>query len=103
MHGTTMIFLAVMPLDAAFFNLLIPLQIGARDVAFPRLNAFSLWVFLAGAIILNVGWFLRLGRARRRLVRLRAADLEALHARASADFWIDRPRRSWASPRSWRR
>ena len=56
MHGTTMIFLAVMPLNAAFFNLLIPLQIGARDVAFPRLNAFSLWVFVAGAIILNIGW-----------------------------------------------
>lgn len=56
MHGTTMIFLAVMPLNAAFFNLLIPLQIGARDVAFPRLNTFSLWTFVAGAIILNVGW-----------------------------------------------
>ena len=41
MHGTTMIFLAIMPLSAAFFNYIIPLQIGARDVAFPRLNAFS--------------------------------------------------------------
>jgi cytochrome c oxidase subunit 1 len=56
MHGTTMIFLAVMPLNAAFFNLLIPLQIGARDVAFPRLNAFSLWTWVVGAILLNVGW-----------------------------------------------
>ncbi|MEX2044931.1 MAG: cytochrome c oxidase subunit I [Opitutus sp.] len=58
MHGTTMIFLAVMPLSSAFFNFIMPLQIGARDVAFPRLNAFSLWTFLAGAIILNIGWFL---------------------------------------------
>jgi len=58
MHGTTMIFLAVMPMSAAFFNFIMPLQIGARDVAFPRLNAFSFWVFLAGAIILNIGWFL---------------------------------------------
>ena len=41
MHATTMIFLGVMPLSAAFFNFVIPLQIGARDVAFPRLNAFS--------------------------------------------------------------
>ena len=41
MHGTTMIFLGVMPLSAAFFNFLIPIQIGARDVDFPRLNAFS--------------------------------------------------------------
>lgn len=61
MHGTTMIFLAVMPLNAAFFNLLIPLQIGARDVAFPRLNAFSLWTFVGGAIMLNAGWFLKSG------------------------------------------
>jgi len=56
MHGTTMIFLAVMPLNAAFFNLLIPIQIGARDVAFPRLNAFSLWAWVVGAILLNLGW-----------------------------------------------
>ena len=57
MHGTTMIFLAAMPLNSAFFNYVVPLQIGARDVAFPRLNAFSYWVFLAGAIILNLSWF----------------------------------------------
>src|SRR5439155_15906650 len=40
MHGLTMIFLVVMPLSAAFFNYLVPLMIGARDVAFPRLNAY---------------------------------------------------------------
>ncbi len=67
MHGTTMVFLAVMPLSAAFFNFIIPLQIGARDVAFPRLNAFSYWVFLLGGLLLNssflfgaapdAGWF----------------------------------------------
>jgi cytochrome c oxidase subunit I len=67
MHGTTMIFLAIMPLSAAFFNYLIPLQIGARDVAFPRLNAFSYWVYLFGGIFITVpiffamapngGWF----------------------------------------------
>ena len=68
MHGTTMIFLGVMPLSAMFFNFIIPLQIGARDVAFPRLNAFSYWVFLLGGLFLNVelaaatrrptrGWF----------------------------------------------
>jgi cytochrome c oxidase subunit 1 len=53
MHGTTMIFLAVMPLGAMFFNYVIPLLIGARDVAFPRLNALSYWVFLFGALFLN--------------------------------------------------
>ena len=44
MHGVTMIFFVVMPLSAAFINYLLPLMIGARDVAFPRLNAFSFWV-----------------------------------------------------------
>lgn len=58
MHGTTMIFLAVMPLNAAFFNFLVPLQIGARDVAFPRINSFSLWAFVAGALVINFGWLL---------------------------------------------
>src|SRR5215211_549459 len=67
MHGTTMIFLVVMPMSAAFFNFLIPLQIGARDVAFPRLNAFSYWVYLFGGIFITLpiffsvapdgGWF----------------------------------------------
>ncbi|MFH1498075.1 MAG: cytochrome c oxidase subunit I [Verrucomicrobiota bacterium] len=61
MHATTMIFLAVMPLSAAFFNYMMPLQIGARDVAFPRLNGFAFWVFLAGAIVLNIGWFVKSG------------------------------------------
>ena len=56
MHGTTMIFLAIMPMGAAFFNFVIPLQIGARDVAFPRLNAFSYWTFLAGALMLKFSW-----------------------------------------------
>ncbi|MDP9363000.1 MAG: cytochrome c oxidase subunit I [Chloroflexota bacterium] len=56
MHGTTMIFLAVMPLGSAFFNYIVPLQIGARDVAFPRLNAFSFWTFLAGGGILSFSW-----------------------------------------------
>jgi cytochrome c oxidase subunit 1 len=58
MHGVTMIFLVVMPLGAAFFNYLIPLQIGARDVAFPRLNAFSYWVFLFGGLFLYSSFFL---------------------------------------------
>ncbi|MFQ5967416.1 MAG: cytochrome c oxidase subunit I [Acidimicrobiia bacterium] len=58
MHGTTMVFLVVMPLSAAFFNFLIPLMIGARDVAFPRLNALSYWIFLAGGIFLYSSFFL---------------------------------------------
>ena len=56
MHGTTMVFLAIMPLNAAFFNYMIPLMIGARDVAFPRLNALSYWIFLFGGLFLNLSW-----------------------------------------------
>ena len=58
MHGTTMVFLVVMPIGAAFANYLMPLQIGARDVAFPRINAFSFWCFLFAGIFLNTSWFL---------------------------------------------
>ncbi len=53
MHGTTMIFLVAMPLAVAFFNFIVPLQIGARDVAFPRMNALSYWTFLFGGLFLN--------------------------------------------------
>ena len=58
MHGVTMIFLVIMPLAAAFANYLLPLQIGARDVAFPRMNALSFWVFLFGGLFLNTSWLL---------------------------------------------
>jgi cytochrome c oxidase subunit 1 len=57
MHGTTMVFLVIMPLSAAFFNLVIPLMIGARDVAFPRLNAFSYWTFLFGGMFMTASFF----------------------------------------------
>jgi cytochrome c oxidase subunit I len=58
MHATTMVFLFVMPMASAFANYMIPLQIGARDVAFPRLNALSLWTFIFGGIFLNSTWIL---------------------------------------------
>ena len=58
MHGTTMVFLVVMPIGAAFTNYLMPMQIGARDVAFPRLNAFGFWCFLFGGLLLNSSWLL---------------------------------------------
>jgi cytochrome c oxidase subunit 1 len=52
MHGTTMVFLFVVPVWTGFANFIIPLQIGARDMAFPRLNALSYWLLVAGAIVL---------------------------------------------------
>jgi cytochrome c oxidase subunit I len=68
LHGTTMIFLVLMPVGINFFGVfMVPLQIGARDVAFPRLNAASFWIFLFGGLFLhssfilkavpNAGWF----------------------------------------------
>jgi len=67
MHGTTMVFLVVVPLLLGLANYLTPLMIGARDMALPRLNAFSYWVFLLGGILLyfsfvsghapSAGWF----------------------------------------------
>jgi cytochrome c oxidase subunit I len=87
MHGTTMVFLAIMPMSAAFFNYMIPLMIGARDVAFPRLNALSYWIFISGGLFLHVsflakavpdgGWF---GYAN-----LTSAQFSPSH---SIDFWM---------------
>ena len=66
MHGTTMVFLVVVPVWAGFANYFLPLMIGARDVAFPRLNAWSYWMYLFGGIALyasmlwsppEAGWF----------------------------------------------
>src|SRR6202035_2157152 len=74
MHGTTMVFLVGMPIVAGMSNYLVPLMIGARDMAFPRLNAFGFWIFLFGGLLLyysylgggglsgagsapDVGWF----------------------------------------------
>jgi cytochrome c oxidase subunit 1 len=74
MHGTTMVFLVGMPFVAGLSNYLVPLMIGARDMAFPRLNAWGFWIFLFGGFLLyysyigggglsgdgsapNVGWF----------------------------------------------
>src|ERR1700740_76759 len=52
MHGTTMFFFVVMPVLFGFANYLIPLMIGARDMAFPRLNAFSFWMTAFGGLLL---------------------------------------------------
>ena len=57
MHGTTMLFLAATPIIFGFFNAIMPLQIGARDVASPFLNALGFWIFFFGGILLNLSWF----------------------------------------------
>ncbi|HAS00541.1 MAG TPA: cytochrome c oxidase subunit I [Brevibacillus sp.] len=58
MHGTTMIFLAAMPLIFAVMNAIVPLQIGARDVAFPFVNSLGFWLFFFGGLLLNVSWYM---------------------------------------------
>ena len=63
-HGTTMVFLVVVPLLAGFGNFLVPLMIGARDVAFPRLNALSYWLFLLGGLTLYASFFAAGGAPR---------------------------------------
>jgi cytochrome c oxidase subunit 1 len=66
MHGTTMVFLFVVPILAGFGNYVVPLMIGARDMAFPKLNALSFWLLAAGGLVfyaslffnpVEVGWF----------------------------------------------
>ncbi|WP_373285983.1 cytochrome c oxidase subunit I [Marinithermofilum abyssi] len=56
MHGTTMIFLVSLPLLFGLMNVVVPLQIGARDVAFPFLNALGFWLYFAGGLLLNLSW-----------------------------------------------
>lgn len=56
MHGTTMIFLAGMPILIGLMNAAMPLQIGARDVAFPFLNSLSFWLFFFGGLLLNISF-----------------------------------------------
>src|SRR3984893_9768197 len=62
-HGTTMVFLVGMPFFAGLANYLVPLMIGARDMAFPRLNAFGYWMFLFGGILLYFSYVAREGLA----------------------------------------
>ena len=82
MHGTTMIFLFVVPMMAGFGNYFVPLMIGARDMAFPKLNALSYWLLLAGGIVFYASLFF--SPARGRLDVLRAAVVDRLLADAAA-------------------
>lgn len=61
-HGLIMILFMAMPFVIGLMNVVIPLQIGARDVAFPRLNAVSFWLFFAGAMLLNISFVIGVPR-----------------------------------------
>jgi cytochrome c oxidase subunit I len=88
MHGTTMIFLVVVPILAGFGNFLVPLMIGARDMAFPRLTAFSYWLFLLGGIVLYSSWFAGGGAASAGWTGYTPLSTAAYTPGHGMDLWI---------------
>jgi cytochrome c oxidase subunit I len=88
MHGTTMIFLVVVPIFAGFGNYLVPLMIGARDMAFPRLNALSYWLYLLGGIVLYMSWFSSTGPARSGWTAYPPLSEKFFSPGNGQDYWI---------------
>ncbi|HVS86174.1 MAG TPA: cytochrome c oxidase subunit I [Gaiellaceae bacterium] len=88
MHGTVMIFLVVVPIMAGFGNFLVPLMIGARDMAFPRLNAFSYWAYLLGCIVLWLSWFASGGPAKAGWTAYTPLSEAAFSPGHGQDYWI---------------
>jgi cytochrome c oxidase subunit I len=86
MHGTVMIFLAVVPmLTGAFGNYLVPLQIGASDMVFPRLNAASYWTYLAAGLLMVSGFFVSGGAANSGWTSYPPLSVIATRGQ---DFWL---------------
>jgi cytochrome c oxidase subunit 1 len=87
MHGTTMIFLAVMPLNTGIGNYIVPLMIGARDMAFPRLNAMSIWLFILGGLMLYVS-FITGGAPAMGWFAQAPLSLKAYSPTTGMDYWV---------------
>jgi cytochrome c oxidase subunit I len=86
-HGTTMIFLVIVPILAGFGNYLVPLMIGARDMAFPKLNALSYWLYLLGGIVMWLSFFAKGGAAAAGWTEY--VPLSTLHSPGhGVDLWI---------------
>src|SRR3954447_15858283 len=88
MHGTIMLLLFATPILFAFANYVVPLQIGAPDVAFPRLNAFSYWLFLFGGIVTNLGFVTPNGAADFGWYAYSPLTNAVNSPGAGADLWI---------------
>ena len=85
-HGTAMVFLVVVPILAGLGNYLLPLMLGARDVAFPRLNALSYWLFLLGGVVLMLSFFASGGAAQAGWTSYPPLSVE--QAGTGQDLWI---------------
>jgi cytochrome c oxidase subunit I len=86
-HGTTMIFLVLVPILGGFGNFLVPLMIGARDMAFPRLNALSYWFYLLGGVVLMLSFFATNGAGRAGWTSY--VPLSTVHSPGTGqDLWI---------------
>src|SRR3954467_7518239 len=86
MHGTTMVFLFIVPVLAGFANYLVPLMIGARDMAFPRLNALSLWLLVFGGVAFYTSVFFEPPQAGWTMYPPLSDD--AFSAGGGVDAWI---------------
>ena len=87
-HGTMMIFLFVVPILAGFGNYLVPLMIGARDMAFPRLNAFSYWLFLLGGLVILSSFLADGGAASSGWTAYTPLSTEEFSPGTGQDLWI---------------
>ncbi|MBN0039698.1 cytochrome c oxidase subunit I [Cellulosimicrobium cellulans] len=88
MHGTIMMLLFATPLFAGFANVLMPLQIGAPDVAFPRLNMLSFWLFLFGGVITVSGFFTSHGAASFGWTAYTPLSRETFSPEVGGDLWV---------------
>ncbi len=87
MHATTMIFLAIMPINVGLGNFIVPLMVGAADMAYPRLNAFSYWLFLFGGIFINLS-FLMGGAPNTGWFSYSPLTQKAFSTTNGVDFWV---------------
>jgi cytochrome c oxidase subunit I len=87
-HGTAMIFLFVVPILAGFGNYLVPLMIGARDMAFPRLNAMSYWLFLLGGLVILGSFLADGGAANSGWTAYTPLSTEEFSPGSGQDLWI---------------